>query len=146
MKTIIYTDGGARNNPGPAAIGAVVTQDGQTLKKYSHFIGRATNNQAEYEAVIFALKKVKLLFGKKKAKTMEIEIRLDSELVAKQLNHQYKIKEEELQPLFLKAWNLVLDFEQVNFKYIPRQQNKEADRLVNQALDNQEKTSALPGL
>ncbi len=146
MKTIIYTDGGARDNPGPAAIGVVVTQNGQTLKKYSDFIGRATNNQAEYEAVVFALKKVKLLFGKKKAKAMEIEIRLDSELVAKQLNHQYKIKEEDLQPLFLKVWNLILDFEQVNLKYIPRQQNKEADRLVNQALDNQEKTSALPGL
>jgi len=146
MKIIIYTDGGARDNPGPAAIGVVVTQNGQTLKKYSDFIGRATNNQAEYEAVVFALKKVKLLFGKKKAKAMEIEIRLDSELVAKQLNHQYKIKEEDLQPLFLKVWNLILDFEQVNLKYIPRQQNKEADRLVNQALDNQEKTSALPGL
>jgi len=146
MKIIIYTDGGARDNPGPAAIGVVITQEGQTLKKYSEFIGRATNNQAEYQAVIFALKKVKLLFGKKKAKTMEIGICLDSELVAKQLNHQYKIKEKDLQPLFLKIWNLILDFGQINFKYIPRQQNREADRLVNQALDAQEKTSSLPGL
>jgi len=146
MKIIIYTDGGARDNPGPAAIGAVITQEGQALKKYSHFIGRATNNQAEYEAVVFALKKVKLLFGKKKAKTMTLEICTDSELIVKQLNHQYKIKEEELQPLFLKIWNLILDFGQVNFKHIPRQQNKEADRLVNQALDEQEQTSSLPGL
>jgi len=146
MKTIVYTDGGARDNPGPAAIGVVITQEGQTLKKYSDFIGEATNNQAEYQAVIFALKKIKLLFGKKKAKTMEIEICSDSELVAKQLNHQYKIKEKDLQPLFLKIWNLILDFGQISFKYIPRQQNKEADRLVNQALDNQEKTSTLPGL
>jgi ribonuclease HI len=143
MKITIYTDGGARGNPGPAAIGVVIQKEGQTLKKYSDFIGRATNNQAEYEAVIFALKKVKLLFGKKKAKAMEIEVCLDSELIARQLNHQYKIKEKDLQPLFLKVWNLILDFGQVSFKYIPRQQNKEADRLVNQALDNQEKTQTL---
>ena len=143
MKITIYTDGGARGNPGPAAIGIIITQEGQTLKKYSEFIGQATNNQAEYQAVIFALKKIKLLFGKKKAKTMEIEICLDSELVAKQLNHQYKIKEKDLQPLFLKVWNLILDFGQISFKYIPRQQNKEADRLVNQALDAQEKTQTL---
>ena len=143
MKIIVYTDGGARDNPGPAAIGVVITQEGQTLKKYSDFIGHATNNQAEYQAVIFALKKIKLLFNKKKAKTMKIEICLDSELMAKQLNHQYKIKEKDLQPLFLKIWNLILDFGQINFKYIPRQQNKEADRLVNQALDQQEKTQTL---
>lgn len=143
MKIQIYTDGGARGNPGPAAIGLVIIQEGQTLKKYSEFIGEKTNNQAEYEAVIFALKKIKLLFGKKKAKTMEIGICLDSQLVAKQLNHQYKIKEKDLQPLFLKVWNLILDFGQISFKYIPRQQNKEADRLVNQALDNQEKTQTL---
>jgi len=143
MKLVVYTDGGARDNPGPAAIGVVITQEGQTLKKYADFIGQATNNQAEYQAVIFALQKVKLLFGKKKAKTMEIEICLDSELIVKQLNHQYKINEKDLQPLFLKIWNLILDFGQINFKYIPRQQNKQADRLVNQALDNQEKTQTL---
>jgi len=145
MKIIIYTDGGARGNPGPAAIGAVIQKQGQTLKKYSQFIGEATNNQAEYEAVIFALKKVKLLFGKRKAREMEIEIKVDSELVAKQLTHQYKIKEEDLQPLFLRVWNLMLDFKQISFSHLPRQQNKEADRLVNQALDKEEKTSSLPG-
>jgi ribonuclease HI len=145
MKLIIYTDGGARENPGPAAIGVVITQEGQILKKYDEFIGETTNNEAEYQAVIFALKKVKLLFGKKKAKQMEIEVCLDSELIVRQLNHQYKIKEENLQPLFIKVWNLMLDFCQVSFKHIPREKNKEADRLVNQALDNQEKTSALPG-
>ena len=144
MKLVVYTDGGARNNPGPAAIGVVITQEDQTLKKYSDFIGQATNNQAEYQAVIFALKKIKLLFGKKKSKTMEIEICLDSQLMVKQLNHQYKIKEKDLQLLFLKVWNLILDFGQVSFKHIPRQQNKEADRLVNQALDNQEKILDIP--
>jgi len=143
MKLVVYTDGGARNNPGPAAIGVVITQKGQILKKYSDFIGQATNNQAEYRAVIFALEKVKLLFGKKKARKMNIKVCLDSELIAKHLSHQYKIKEKDLQPLFLKVWNLILDFEQVGFKYIPRQQNKEADQLVNQALDAQEKTQTL---
>jgi len=144
MKLVVYTDGGARNNPGPAAIGVVITQEDQTLKKYSDFIGQATNNQAEYQAVIFALKKVKLLFGKKKAKKMNIEVCLDSQLMVKQLNHQYKIKEKDLQLLFLKVWNLILYFGQVSFKHIPRQQNKEADRLVNQALDNQEKILDIP--
>jgi len=145
MKITIYTDGGTRGNTGPAAIGVVIKKEGQTLKKYFQFIGEATNNQAEYEAVIFALKKVKLLFGRKKAKTMALEVYTDSELMARQLNHQYKIKEEDLQPLFLKVWNLILNFGQVSFKHITRQQNKEADRLVNQALDKEEKTSTLPG-
>jgi ribonuclease HI len=74
---------------------------------------------------------------------MEMEICLDSELVAKQLKHQYKIKEKDLQPLFIKIWNLILDFAKVDFKYIPRQKNKEADQLVNQALDNQARTQKL---
>lgn len=143
MKIKIYTDGGSRGNPGPAAIGVVIQKEGQTLKKYGEFIGEVTNNVAEYEAVVFALKKVKLLFGKKKAKTMEIEINLDSELVVKQLNHQYKIKEKDLIPLFIKIWNLMLDFGQVSFKYIPRNKNKQADQLVNQALDSQERTQKL---
>jgi len=143
MRIVVYTDGGARGNPGPAAIGVVIQSQGQTVKKYAEFIGQATNNQAEYQAIIFALKKIKLLFGKKKAKVMEIEVCLDSELIAKQLNHQYKIKEKDLQPLFIKVWNLILDFGQVSFKYISRQKNKEADRLVNQALDNKAKTQTL---
>lgn len=146
MKIVIHTDGGARGNPGPAAIGIVISDERLVIKKYSEYLGQATNNQAEYQAVIFALKKVKALFGKKKAKIMEIEIRLDSELIAKQLNRQYKIKEKKLQPLFIKIWNLILDFGQVSFKYISREENKEADRLVNQVLDSQEKSSTLPGL
>ena len=143
MKTTIYTDGGARNNPGPAAIGVVIQKQGQTFKKYSEFIGEATNNEAEYQAVVFALKKAKLLFGKKKTKEMEIELYSDSELIVKQLIHEYKIKESNLQPLFIKVWNLTLDFKQVNFKHILREKNKEADELVNQALDAEERTQVL---
>lgn len=143
MEITIYTDGGARNNPGPAAIGVVIQKQGQTLKKYNEFIGEATNNEAEYQAIVFALKKAKLLFGKKKTKEMEIEICSDSELAIKQLNHDYKIKETNLQPLFIKVWNLTIDFKQVSFKHILREKNKEADRLVNQALDEQERTQTL---
>ena len=143
MKLSIYVDGGARGNPGPAAIGVVIQQQGQVLKKYGELIDQSTNNQAEYQAIIFAMKKAKLLFGKKKAKQMELEFYSDSELIVKQLNHQYKIKEEDLQPLFIKVWNLVIDFGKVSFKHIPRSKNKEADRLLNQALDNQGRDQAL---
>jgi len=129
-KIIIYTDGGSRGNPGPSGIGAVI--DG---KGYFEFIGQATNNEAEYQAVIFALKKAKALFGKKTAKETEVELKSDSELLIKQLNGQYKISEPRIQQLFLQAWNLKIDFGKVNFILIPREQNKEADKLVNQALD-----------
>ncbi len=139
----IYADGGSRGNPGPAAVGVVISKDGQTIKKYGEVIGEATNNQAEYEAVIFALKKAKLLFGKKETKEMELEVLMDSELVVKQLNRQYKIKEKDLQPLFIKIINLILDFKRVNFSHIPRQENKEADRLLNEALDNEGKNQKL---
>jgi len=136
MKFIIYTDGGSRGNPGPAAIGVVLCDEkGTVIKKYSEAIGEATNNEAEYQAVIFALKKIKQLWRKEEIKKSQIEMRLDSELVAKQLSHEYKIKESNIQPLFLKVWNLMLDFGEIKFVAIAREKNKEADRLVNQALD-----------
>jgi len=143
MKITIYTDGGSRGNPGPSAIGVVIYKENQIIKTYSEFIGEATNNETEYQAAVFALKKAKLLFGKKKAKEMEIEFLMDSELAIKQLNHKYKIKEEKLQLLFIEIWNLILDFKKVNFKHIPREKNKEADRLVNEALDNQGREQVL---
>ena len=89
MKITIYTDGGARGNPGPSAIGVVFIQEGQTVKKYGEYIGEGTNNQAEYKSVVFALQKVKQLFGKQKAKEAEMTIFSDSELLVKNLNHQY---------------------------------------------------------
>lgn len=139
MKLIVYTDGGSRGNPGPSAIGVFICDGkGQPIKKYSEAIGETTNNEAEYQAVIFALKKIKALYGKKKVKESEIEIRMDSELVVKQLNHKYKIEEPNIQSLFLKVWNLMLDFSQVKFISIPREQNKEADKLVNQALGSKQ--------
>lgn len=138
-KIIIYTDGGSRGNPGPSAIGVVYTNEkGQLIKEYSEYLGdKLTNNEAEYQAVIFALKKFKVLFGKGLVKKSEIEIKSDSELMVKQLNGEYKVVNENIQPLFLQIWNLKIDFLKVKFKQIPREKNKEADRLVNEALDAQ---------
>lgn len=130
----IYTDGGARGNPGPAALGVVIDIDG-AIKKYAEFLGVKTNNEAEYEAIIFALKKAKHLLGKSKYKGSGIILHTDSELIANQLNGKYKIESESLQPLFIQVWNLRLDFGEVIFKHIRREKNKEADRLVNEALD-----------
>jgi len=135
-KVIIYTDGGSRGNPGPSAIGVVFCNErGQVIKKYAEKLEEGTNNEAEYQAVIFALKKFKALFGNTLAKSSEIEIRSDSELLIKQLNGEYKILDPKIQPLFLTVWNLKLDFKKIKFKLIRREQNKEADRLVNEAFD-----------
>lgn len=136
-KIIIYTDGGSRGNPGPAAIGVVFCNEkGQSIKEYSEYLGdKLTNNEAEYGAVIFGLKKFKALFGKKLAKNSEIEIRSDSELLVKQLKSQYKVLDSKIQTLFLEVWNLRFDFGKIRFKLISREKNKQADRLANQALD-----------
>jgi ribonuclease HI len=136
-KIIVYVDGGARGNPGPAAIGVLFCNEkGNCFRKFSEYLGKMTNNEAEYKAAIFALKKFKSIFGKKLAKETEIEIRSDSELLVNQMNGKYKILEENLQPLFLELWNLRLDFKKVKFKLIPRKKNREADKLVNQTLNS----------
>jgi ribonuclease HI/probable phosphoglycerate mutase len=143
-KIIIFTDGGSRNNPGRAAIGVVFCNEkGDVVKSYNEFIGEMTNNEAEYRAVIFALKKFKSLFGKELAKHSEIEVRSDSELLVRQMKGEYKILDEKLQPLFIELWNLKMDFKKVSFKLIPREKNQLADKLVNQALDEKEKQGGL---
>lgn len=128
MKAIIHTDGGARGNPGPAGIGVVVEFGGQK-KVYKKFIGIATNNQAEYQAVVLALEKAKELGLE------ALDIFLDSELVQSQLSQKFKIKDKELGQLFVKIWNLSLAFKKIRYHHIYREDNKEADRLVNQAID-----------
>ncbi|MDD5552016.1 MAG: ribonuclease HI family protein [Candidatus Pacebacteria bacterium] len=137
QKIIINTDGGAIGNPGPAGIGVIIKDEGKE-KKYSEKIGNATNNEAEYKALIFSLKKTKLLFGKKNVKNIELDCYLDSELLVKQLNGEYKIKEKDLQQLFIEVWNLKIDFKNVKFIHVPREQNKEADALVGQAIDKKQ--------
>ena len=143
-KIIIYTDGGSRGNPGPSAAGAVFCNEkGVIFKKYSEYLGEKTNNEAEYQAVILALKKFKQVFSKKLAKNTEIEIRADSELLIRQLTGLYKILEPQIQSLFMAIWNLKLDFKKIKFKLVSRQKNQEADQLVNEALDSVASTQKL---
>jgi ribonuclease HI len=131
-KIIMYSDGGSRGNPGPAALGVYI----ETLDKgYGEFLGVKTNNEAEYAAILFGLKKIKALLGKATAKQSTVECRMDSELACKQLNHVYKIENEKLQPLFLSIWNLMLDFAIVEFVHVPREQNQKADAFANRAMD-----------
>jgi len=144
-KIIINTDGGSRGNPGPGAIGIIFSNEkGQSLKEYSEYLGdNFTNNEAEYRAVIFALQKFKALFGKKLAQNSEIELKSDSELLIKQLNGEYKILDPKIQSLFLKVWNLRLDFKKIKFTLISREKNKTADGLANKALDGANSTPKL---
>ncbi len=140
MEHKIYIDGGSRGNPGPSALG--VFFQGQN-KKYGEFLGKKTNNEAEYGALIFALKKAKSLIGKEKVKKEKIEICSDSELLVKQMRGEYKIKNPGIQKLFLEAWNLRVEFKNLTFEAIPREKNTVADSLANQALDAESKTQTL---
>jgi len=131
-KLIIYTDGGARGNPGPAAIGVAVYEAGKPnnpVKTLSKVIGHTTNNQAEYHALLAGLQLAEQL------RAEEVVCYLDSELVVKQLNGQYKVKDaglKEIVPQIFKAQN---QFRKIEFKHVPREKNKLADQLVNEALD-----------
>jgi len=138
-RIIIYTDGGSRGNPGKSAVGVVFCNEKEeVIKTFSEYLGdNLTNNEAEYQAVILALKKFKAFFGKKIAEVSEVEIRSDSELLVNQMNGKYKVENEKMQKFFMEIWNLKLDFKAVKFKIIPREKNKEADKLVNQELDSQ---------
>ena len=129
-KLTILTDGGARGNPGPAGIGAVILDgQGKVIEKISKYIGEATNNQAEYKALIAGLTKARELGAR------ELEVFLDSELVVKQLNREYRVKDKDLAPLFVQVYNISLGFKKIVFKHIRREKNELADKLVNLALD-----------
>jgi len=136
-KIYLNTDGGSRGNPGPAGCGAVISDEqNKVLKKASKFLGTATNNEAEYQAVILGLETVKKILGTEKLKDIEVVVRMDSELVCKQLNGEYQLKEEKLFQHFIKIWNLkVKDVPNVRFMYVPREQNSIADGLANEAMD-----------
>ena len=132
MKLITYTDGGARGNPGPAAAGVIIKDaTGKTIAGYGEYLGRQTNNYAEYAALISALKYAKELGAS------EVECILDSELVTKQMKRQYKVKEPTLQKLFIQAYNLASTFNKVSYRHVLREKNKEADAWVNKILDAQ---------
>ncbi len=130
MKLVIYTDGGARGNPGPAGIGVVIKNDKhERLSEFAEYIGTATNNVAEYRALILALRQAYELHAS------SLDIFMDSELIVKQMKGLYKIKEPTLQVLATEVIRLVKHFQTVSFTHIPRHLNKEADRLVNSAID-----------
>ncbi len=139
-KIIVYTDGGARGNPGNAGSGAyIVDGDGRVLKECHQALGVQTNNYAEYQAVILGLENLKRILGVENIKDYDIEIKMDSELVKKQLSGEYQIKEPTLFPQFIKIWNMqVKDFPNLKFTHIPREQNGNADRLSNVAMDEGE--------
>ncbi len=130
-KVIIYTDGAARGNPGPASIGAIIKDEtGNVMARLSRRIGITTNNQAEYRAVITALEKAVSLGAK------YVILKSDSELVVKQINGRYKIKNAALRPLYQEVVKLTGSLESFTISYIPRAQNAGADALANKALDN----------
>jgi ribonuclease HI len=127
---VINTDGGARGNPGPAGIGLVIKNDsGELLYSYGGYIGDTTNNVAEYSALIKSLEESVNLGG------TALRIQMDSELIVKQMQGIYKIKQPQLQELAAKVIALLKKFESYSFVHVRREFNKEADALVNQALD-----------
>jgi ribonuclease HI len=130
---LIYADGGARGNPGPAAIGAVVldpsTDPPARLATVSESIGVATNNVAEYRALIAALE------AARRFPAQRARIRLDSQLLVRQLEGRYRVKQPHLRPYFERARELLAEYEDVDIAHVRREENTEADALVNAALD-----------
>lgn len=127
---IIHTDGGARGNPGPAGIGVVFFgQDRKIIREFKAYIGEATNNVAEYKALVLALEQAHK-FGFK-----DLQVNMDSELIVRQMQGVYKIKEPALQVLAKQVLALTNHFNKISYRHVAREKNKEADRLVNQAID-----------
>lgn len=130
MRVVVNVDGGARGNPGPAAVGAVVTDErGEVLAERGEYIGEATNNVAEYRAVQLGLRLARELGAD------EVEVVNDSELVARQIGGQYKVKNAGLRPLFIETMAALREFDRWSVRNVPREENTRADELVNEALD-----------
>jgi ribonuclease HI len=130
MKVIVHVDGGARGNPGPAAAACVITSPtGEVLGEYTQLLGTATNNVAEYRALLLGLERARALGAS------EVEVLGDSELIAKQVQGLYKVKHEAMKPLHEEATAALRRFEKWSIETVPRAQNARADALVNVALD-----------
>ena len=129
MELTIYSDGASRNNPGEAGAGIYILRDNEPVKQISHYLGKTTNNIAEYSAAILGLE-----YAVQQGAT-KVNLFADSELLVKQLNGDYKVKNEGLKPLYGKAKELIAKIKSVRVQYIPREQNKEADALANKAID-----------
>ncbi len=129
-KLFIYIDGAARGNPGPAGLGVVILDEKKNkLKDYYKYLGETTNNIAEYNALVYALQEAHMLGAK------EVALHMDSELVVKQLKGEYRVKNNNIKPLFEQAVHLINGLERVEVKRIDRSLNKEADRLANKAIN-----------
>ena len=134
---IINTDGGARGNPGPAAAGAVIRKGGTIIATVAQYLGEQTNNWAEYEALILALEETHGVLGDELA-TLSVEVRMDSQLIVRQIEGRYKVKEPTLKEKYARVIDILSRFSpNVVFVHIPREENKDADKLVNQVLDAQ---------
>lgn len=137
-KLIFYIDGASQGNPGPAGIGVVVCDEkGSVLENISEYIGEDTNNIAEYNALIYALEEGLI------RKADSIQINTDSELLVKQLNGEYKVKDERLKRLFKNAQRLLKGYKQVRVNHIERDKNKGADKLATKAVDNRRTKSSV---
>lgn len=135
MRFTIYGDGGSRGNPGPAGSGAIIrNEDGETVATVSEFLGVATNNVAEYTAVLRALEKLAVVL-ESKASEAEVRVCMDSMLVVKQMTGEWKLKHPGLKPLAARVSELVYLFKAVSFEHVYRDFNKDADRLANEAMD-----------
>lgn len=129
-RLVIHTDGAARGNPGPAGAGAVLRRaSGELVEEASRYLGRATNNVAEYGALILALERAR------EHGAREIEIRADSELLVRQMSGEYKIKNEALKELAARAHEIARSFKRVAYVHVRREYNRDADRLANRAID-----------
>lgn len=131
---IIYTDGASRNNPGEAGAGVFIMQDDEPVARIARYLGTATNNVAEYTAAIIGLEHAV------KLEVTRVKLFADSELLVKQLNGQYRVKNEGLKPLYNRAKELIAKIGSVEVQYIPRAQNREADALANKAIDEKIKS------
>jgi ribonuclease HI len=131
VKLVVHVDGGARGNPGPAAAAAVVSDpsDGTVLDEATELLGETTNNVAEYRGLLLGLQRAGALGAD------EVEVYNDSELVAKQVNGEYKVKHPAMKPLHAAALEALREFRSWSIRSVPRAQNADADALVNQALD-----------
>ena len=129
MELTIYTDGASRNNPGESGAGVYILKDGEPYEQIARYLGTTTNNIAEYTAAIIGLEHAV------KAGARMVRLFADSELMVKQINGQYKVKNEGLKPLHTKVKGLIALIGSVEVQYIPRAKNKEADALANKAID-----------
>ncbi len=129
MELTIFTDGASRNNPGEAGAGVYILQDGKPVEQIARYLGRTTNNIAEYTAAIIGFEKAV------ERGATKVRLFADSELLVKQLNGLYKVKNEGLKPLHARVKELIAKVGSVEVQYIPRELNKEADALANKAID-----------